>query len=670
MLELSPRYQIQRDARLAALDTSAARAYKATDAGPTPGSGSPKSVIAYLYLPGNVLPLEQLRTFDKFQAPGMVKIASYGVAGREGDPGRDFVLIVEPMGEMLAPNLAQPFEALSDETIANRVVRSILPALREIESRRTSHRAIRPSNLFYTDGSRTNVILGPPATSPPGQDQPAYLESLESAITDPRARGGQTFADDMFSLGVTLLMLATGRHPLRDMKPEDMTSRRLEVGSFEAMAGGLRLTTTMTELIRGLLVDSRRERWNLSDLAQWAVDGRRPNPPRVTQPKVAGRPIKIGSSEALTARSLAFHLARNWDHGGKLLTSEEFQTWIRRSLAEEAVVDRVTKVTRGSQETTVRERSDKLILNALLALDPNGPMRYRDLSFQLEGLPNLLGNVLVDADNERDAAADLSMLIANGLWSGWSIMQGSLSAEAARIRSLLERQRTVVTTRDPGAGIERCLYELSPAMPCLSPLVLESCVVDLNDLLAALDRLTPESFVEDFLTDRHILAFIASRSSKVTDQVLRQAVGRRNALQRLVQQVKILALVQSNAKIAVPNLTTNLANLLKATADQEIRGSELKELVLKDLEAATPLGKIDALLKTLEESGALEADRRGFEAARTEYVEGKKKLSELKDQLTKAERRASGLGPQIAGMIGMASGLAAIAMMALMGIGF
>jgi len=72
--------------------------------------------------------------------------------------------------------------------------------------------------------------------------------------------------------------------------------------------------------------------------------------------------------------------------------------------------------------------------------------------------------------------------------------------------------------------------------------------------------------------------------------------------------------------IAVPNLTTNLANLLKATADEEIRGSELKDLVLKDLEAAAPLGRIDALLKTLEESGALEADRRGFEAARAVVV--------------------------------------------------
>ena len=75
-------------------------------------------------------------------------------------------------------------------------------------------------------------------------------------------------------------------------------------------------------------------------------------------------------------------------------------------------------------------------------------------------------------------------------------------------------------------------------------------------------------------------------------------------------------------------------------------------------------------MKTLEESGALEADRRGFEAARAEYVETKKKLFELKDQHTKAERRAATLGPQFAGMIGVASGLAAIAMMALLGVGF
>ena len=309
-------------------------------------------------------------------------------------------------------------------------------------------------------------------------------------------------------------------------------------------------------------------------------------------------------------------------------------------------------------------------MNALLALDPHAPMRYRDLAFQLEGLPNLLTSVLADAEGERDAAADLTTLIANDLSSGWATMQGPLSHEGSRLRSLLERERTVVTSRNPGQGIERCLYELSMAIPCLSPLVGESCVLGLDDLLVALDRLPRAAFGEDFLTDRHILAFLAVRSSKITDQLLRQAVGRRSPLQRLVQQVGMLALAQSSAKIVTPNLTVNLADLLKKTADQEIRGSELKELVLRDLDAAAPLGKIDALLKTLEESGLLEADRRGFEGARSEHLKAKKKLGELKDQHDKAERRALELGPQIAGLIGLASGLVAIAVMALLGVGF
>jgi serine/threonine protein kinase len=669
MLELSPRYQIQRDARLPSLDTSAARAYQAVDTEPEQGHGSVRPVIAYLYQPGHILPFEALRAFDRFQAPGMVKILDHGVANRPADPGRDFTLITESLGEQLVGSLVNPFPALSDDQIT-RFVRMAMPALREMDSRRVAHRAIRPTNLFYADAARSLIVLGPPALSPPGQDQPSYLEPLESATADPRARAGNVFSDDLFSLGVTLLMLATGRNPLKDEKPDTVTAKRLDVGSYDALVGGTRLTTTMAEVVRGLLVDSRRERWGISELIQWAADGKRPNPPRVSQHKVASRPLKIGSDEAHSARSLAFGVSRNWDHAGKLLTSEEFQTWIRRGLADEAVVDRVTKVTRGSTETAHRDRSDRLVLNVLLALDPQAPMRYRQLAFQIEGLPNLLLNLLADAEGERDPLADMSNMLANVLWSGWATMQGTLSSEGGRIRSLLERQRPVVITREPGQGLERCLYEMSPAIPCLSPLLAESCVVSLPDLLAALDRLPREAFVEDFLTDRHILAFLASRSTKITDQLLRQAVGRRNALQRLVQQIKMLALVQSSAKTLTPALTQNLAALLRETAQQEIRGSELKELVLKDLEVAAPQGRIDLLLKTLEESGALEADHRGFEAARAEYGAAKKKLAELKDANSKAEARAGSLGPQIAGLIGMASGLVAIAMMALMGVGF
>jgi hypothetical protein len=670
MIELSPSYRIMYDSRLPGYDTSATRAYQAVEAEQLPGQGSGKLATAFLYQPGHSLPIEHLRMLRGFESPGMVKLLDYGIANREDGPGRDFALIVEPLGEQVVGNLNQPFEPFSDEKIASMIIRPILPALRELEGRRTAHRAIRPNNLFWADPGKSAAILGPAVTSPPGQDQPSYLEPLESAMCDPRARGIGTFADDLFSLGVTLLMLSTGRNPLKTDTESVVTMRRLEETSYVGLAGSFRLSTSMGELIRGLLVDSPRERWNLRDLGQWAgIDGRRPKPPRVVAPKLAGRPIKIGSDEALTARSLALAITRNWDHGSKLLTSEEFQTWIRRSLAEEAVVDRITKVTRGTSETTVRERADRLTLVSIVALDPHGPMRYRSVTALLEGIPNLLGGALAEDDRAGEIVTDLTQMISAGLWSGWMAGQSGLSQEATRVRGLLERQRTVATTREPGQGIERCLYELNAEIACLSPLVIDSCVVELVDLLPALERLPREAFTEDFLTDRHILAFLTARSSKITDMMLRQAVGRKSALQRLVHQVRMLALVQSTSKQLAPGLTRNLAALLKDTAEAEIHGSNLKEMVLKDLEAAGPGGRIDLLLKTLEESGALETDRRGFEAARAEYGEGQKKLAELRDVHTKAQKRASALGPQIAGLVGLASGLMAIALMALMGVG-
>ena len=668
MLELSPRYKILRDSRLSALDTSAARAYQAIDVEQAPGQGSSRPAVAFLYQPGNTLPAEQIRAFEDFDVPGMIRLIDHGVVPRDNDPGRDFALIVEPLGEPLARSLVQPFEALSDERIVVTVVRPLLPVLREIESRRAAHRAIRPTNIFF--GAGRESVLGPPMLSPPAQDQPTYLEPLESAMTDPRARNIGTFADDLFAFGVTLLMLATGRNPLKGESEAKLMLKRLDSSSYEAMIGGMRLTTAMTEVVRGLVVDNIRERWGLRELTQWATEGRRPNPQRVALPKVAGRPIKVGPDEALSARSVAYGIARNWDHGGKLLTSEEFQTWVRRSLADEVVVERVTKVTRGSQDTTIRERSDKLIPSALVALDPQAPFRYRAVSTTLEGLPNLLAGVLADAEGEAETKGDISQMITSGHWSGWAQAQGTSSPEGTRVKSLLERQRTVATSLEPGQGIERCLYEFSPFVPCLSPLVIESCVVNLSDLLVTLDRLPREAFGEDFLADRHILAFLAARSTKITDTLMRQSVGRRSALQRLVHQVRMLALVQSGSKSQVSNLTTHLADLLRKTAEAEIRGSELKEMVLRDLEQAAPLGRIEALLKTLEESGALDKDRQGFEAARADYVRTQKRLAELKDERAKVLRRSGGLGPQIAALIGLASGLVAIAVMALMGVGF
>ena len=146
---------------------------------------------------------------------------------------------------------------------------------------------------------------------------------------------------------------------------------------------------------------------------------------------------------------------------------------------------------------------------------------------------------------------------------------------------------------------------------------------------------------------------------------------------RLVDRDRLLALAIAEVARHIVVEEEHLYPLVRETApngpdlaDWALIEDRDAELVLKDLEQAAPLGRIDALLKTLEESGALERDRQAFEAARADYLRTRSRLAELNNELGEAQRQSVRLGPQIAALIGMASGLVSIAAMTLMGIGF
>ena len=50
------------------------------------------------------------------------------------------------------------------------------------------------------------------------------------------------------------------------------------------------------------------------------------------------------------------------------------------------------------------------------------------------------------------------------------------------------RLRGHVANGSPGFGIERCLYELNPSLPCMSPLVARLHANGVHTLLLALNR--------------------------------------------------------------------------------------------------------------------------------------------------------------------------------------
>ena len=104
------------------------------------------------------------------------------------------------------------------------------------------------------DADRTRPVIGECISTPPGFDQPPMYEPLESAMALPEGRGPGTFADDMFSFGVTLLHILIGRRPGGQLRGRELLRARIANGSFAALTGDARRITSYnvcyTKLLR------------------------------------------------------------------------------------------------------------------------------------------------------------------------------------------------------------------------------------------------------------------------------------------------------------------------------------------------------------------------------------------------------------------------------------
>ena len=115
--------------------------------------------------------------------------------------------------------------------------------------------------------------------------QPLVYETIESGLANPWGRGDGTAADDLYALGVTLVMLLLGRNPVADVPDEKLLLDKINRGSYAAIIGSERLPPGMIEPVRGLLTDDPKDRWTIQDVDLW-LHGRHATP---KQPSLARR---------------------------------------------------------------------------------------------------------------------------------------------------------------------------------------------------------------------------------------------------------------------------------------------------------------------------------------------------------------------------------------------
>lgn len=607
-------------------------------------------MLAYLCDPDTPLRSDAIEHMRTYSGPGLIKFVEWGVIFWPPQRRRLAVVVYElPLGGRLLKgkeNVVQPF---GEEQLVRNFLTPVIALMRDMSARGTTHRAVRPDNLFYADKSRKTLILGDCLTCPPGLYNHVLSETLEQGMADPEARGAGTPGDDVYALGLIVAFLTMGSLPRVDAPTGEIIQRKINLGSYAVITGGARIPASIVELLRGMLSDDPRERWSLREVELW-LGGRRLTPKQAKLPTKAARPLSIGAIEAENVRLAAEALGRNWLVAADIIRGQDFDNWIRRSLGDERVVENVNKVvgSPASIESTPESDNYKLVTKAAMALDPSAPIRHKGLNAFIDGVGPALA-LQFDRDEIRQKVADF----INGRFVGqWMALQARNRQELNELYSTFDKLPMFINQTGPGFGIERVLYELNPELHCRSPQIETFYITRVEELVPALERAAQRQDRGGEPIDRHIAAFAAARSQEIDERFLRPlAANDQTGTGKILGALKLLVRIQALSKNGpAPNLAAWFAELM-APAINAFHNLKVRKAVEQSVARAVESGLLIELQNILADTKASQRDEQGYQRAQQEHAQCNAQVQQLTIEIENKEHLATELGEQVAAVV-------------------
>lgn len=511
---LRDRYTIRSNEPLADMSTPNAEAFVAAD------KRDPKRpLFALICRPDLPVRVNVMRALKGMQGAGQMQLVEWGPMNWP-PAGRQCMTVVyeRPTGKRLMANLRSECRRIDEYAITPKVVEPLVSAIRELTSRGITHRAIRTTNLFFMDESGDRIALGDCVTAPPAFDQPLVFETIEAGMANNVARGSGTYADDLYSLGVTLVFLLLGRNPVANMDDETILKMKIQQGSYNTLVGDDRLPLAFVELLRGLLCDDAEQRWDIEALDLW-LSGRRLSPLQPRHEKRAARGFPFNGKEYFNGRELAAAMARNWDAAIPPVLEGKLELWLRRAVEDkeraQAVGDMVRGVLNGGGER--RAVTDQMLCKVLMLLDPTAPIRYKGFNAMPDGVGTALAAVMAQKSDTRLVAE----VILREVPKLWFEARKFYSPDNSLMEGNFRELKAYLTQTGMGFGLERCLYEMNDALPCQSPLIGEEYITELKELLPALNASAAKmGGSKQWPVDRHIAAFMGARARSDIDRNL------------------------------------------------------------------------------------------------------------------------------------------------------
>ncbi len=289
-----------------------------------------------------------------------------------------FVIYEMPRGGRILDAMEAGIHKLNEYDFPRRIMEPLVNGVRAMDAVDHPHRSINPANVFFMDEAMTIVVLGDCATVPPGYDQPMLFKTIERAMAGRGGRGRGGFPDDVYALGVTLVMLMLGYNPVAKLSDEDMLAAKMEQGSYAAICGNARLPIPLLEPLRGMLNDNVEERWGLDQLKGWLEGQKQPSLRQIPIIKY-DFPYRFEGRDHISPRTLSRALSRHREKALTAINDDALIGWLRKGVKDSGRADgiKATLETAALHKDEPQGSDDFIISRACMVLDPKAPIHFK-----------------------------------------------------------------------------------------------------------------------------------------------------------------------------------------------------------------------------------------------------------------------------------------------------
>lgn len=604
---LEGRFHVDISHPLPEFDTLSAKAYAATDKeGSIP-------LLALVCHPGVVPRHTVIQKLQGSPHPSLLPIAAAGAVSLSNPQEERFVIFyTRPEWKTLAEMLAENKSSMSDEFLRTKIIAPLTKTIAHLASFGITHGSIHIDNIYWND----MPILGDCASGPCGFSQHFFYEPVERAQALSYAKG-ESGHPDYYAIAALVLVLLYGEEHIADLTPDTLIFSILREGTHAALTRGKNNPSSLDDFLHGVLCQHPEERWTHVEIQSW-LTGKRFNVLQPPTPVSANRPFELGGASAYNAREMAHLMHLQPDQIYPILETGKLAQWVSVNLRDKELSETILRIGKNAADlpTGNDDRYNEYVMQILMLLDPEGPIRIDRLSFHPDGMASLIAELL--AEKMDDDIAVISRYIDIRMIAFWANLHNVNtvvpSPDAAHTK--IERLRAYLHNAGPGFGIERIFYELNPHAPCQSHLCDGSYITTLQALLLHLDRLSTSLANDCDPIDRHIAAFLASKLGIQYELRLHDLSAiPMLAMHRSIIALKLLSLAQEQVGLVrLPGLANWLALRILPTMDT-IRSKTLRHTVKQKILEAAHSGSLLKLAEVVIHSGYAANDNQTFSDA-------------------------------------------------------